>query len=328
MMTVDCERTILIASEAEMLHWLVTRSSFRNGPIYYPEPGFLYKFTEANGIKPTVRKLEMYTYKYPNYNNNRGYRHLHEDYEHPWYSNRGVSSGKEQRQPTSEQATADEAKLQNKLPKKIRETLDSVNLLPLDKLRFMPTRVQEIYGTPYCNVIGSLPDLRKAGVVQGLRTTAVEGCESKEAWTTMPIGVKVVSGLTGSVVLLRLLKRSVTFTQEPIVETMTQTEKSSVLSLLGGTSQTTIEEDEDGDEEPMELDYTDVPFIDHTGEEVSYEEWLELTKFGCMYCKEAIDPENSEHMKWDEKTGEPICELCAEGYGLDEFVPDENKGAN
>lgn len=312
-MPVTCEKTLLIASEAEMLAWLVARSGFKAGPIYYPDPGLFMKFTKEHGIKPVVKKVSLYEPRYgrggyygrggANYS---GWQGGYDDYDddHPWYNGRGRaysaagtgnagdSSGKA---PTSE--TGATTRHSMKLPTKVRKLLDTVALMPEDKLRFTVVGIQHVLGTGFANVIGRLVDLNRPGIIHGMKLLDAEDSLG-QTWTVNPIVPKVLSGYGGSgkaeLLVCALNSKRVTFTTEPL--------PSSALSP--------DEADDTTDEEADELDYTDVPFLDANGDEMTYDQWFAKVQCGCIYCKELPDPEFADDMLWDKETGEPICADC------------------
>jgi hypothetical protein len=306
-MQVGCEKTLLIASEAEMLSWLVARSSFRAGPIYYPEPGQWLKFTKEHGIVPAVKKVSLYAPKYGGYyGKSRGYYggyggygdYWEDDTDHPWYNGRGrayspaesgATGDSKGKAATSE--TGATTRPQVKLPIKARKLLDTVALMPEDKLRFHVVGIQRVLGTGYANVIGRLVDLNRPGIIHGMKLLDTENALG-QTWTVHPIVPKVLSGTGGSrneLLVCNLLTKRVTFTTEP---------------LPSSTSSRDVPTDDD-----VDYDYTDVPFMDMQGTLITYAEWLEKVSCGCKYCREVPDPEFADDMAWD-PSGEPICADC------------------
>jgi predicted glutamine amidotransferase len=238
LMLLKNHKTILLASEAEMLHWLVQRSSFTAGDaIFYPEPGYLLKFTDETGIKPRVTKLTMHTYRtysgggYGGYQGGAWRGHENEGWDgedsygtgETWYQRRdaamhppvnyipreGSNMGKAPSPPVQAGPHICQKSLDRKIPKPLMNTLSELQLDKRDKLRMMVASVQQIPGTRNALVIGRLLDLVGTPTAQiyGLQYEAVQSAQGRETWTVAPNGVKEV-GNGIKVVLVRLLSRS------------------------------------------------------------------------------------------------------------------------
>jgi hypothetical protein len=352
LMKVACENTLLLASEATMLEWLVTRATdFKPGPIYYPEPGQWMKFTPEHGIKPVVKKLEMFVWKgyqgnttsHRRWRGGQSYSGGYDGWDYdedsgvyvgqqrgvpPWYNDRVAGTGvtvigpKEERSMLpKEPASTEAAKMQEKLPATIKRTLKLVGLDPLDRLRFRVTRVAEVPGTVYANITGALVDLRRTGVIQGLRYDHTKDAES-EMWTVLPVGVKH-SGMVGvgELVLCRLLRRTSEFRNDPPPSSTSSSDGTDgTTSLLEQALDSMVEEDL-SEEDDIPFDFTAWEYFDEKGYEITYETWCERVKHGCQICSEPIRPDTE--FDWDDVTGQPICSDCVE-----EFETHTNRGTN
>jgi hypothetical protein len=324
-------KTILMASEAEMLWWLTERSSFTpGGEIYYPEPGYHLKFTPDGGIKPSVTKLTMHSWR--GFHGGGGRRPAWDDdyegYRDNWYARSGMGGRRDEgsavmegpnmgkaptRPPVLEGPHINKDALNRRVPKPLAATLETLNLLPLDKLRMEVTYVQPVHGTSHAVVIGNLVDLGRpprTAHVYGLNYEAVKGAETrKETWTVAPNGVKAVSQYV-QIVLVRLLARTAS-------TRLTETPPFSPLSQDTPAASSTEEAPEVEDLwEAMTPDeqlkwLMDQTYLDQNGNEVTYSTWLTLTEGGCCYCKESIEPEFAEEMTWDIDTKLPVCPECS-----------------
>ena len=319
-MLAGCEKTLLMASEAEMLAWLVRRNNdFKPGEIYYPEPGQWLKFTSENGIKPHVTKVDLYTHRtYSGGGYGYGSGWSDTDWEEwaggyrgnptqtsgttepPWYQQykreKGLGESEAPRTTTADVSSALARKLQDKLPGVIRGTLKEVGLEPLDKLRFKVGSVHPIPGTKYGNVYGHLLDVNRMGVVQGLVYDAVkEAPRQQEIWTVLPVGVKAMDGTSVGMLLTRLLRRSAEWFTAPPPSSTSCSDDGTDCSEPDGMEDEGIEE---------------IQFIDEGGNEITFDKWSELVKHGCCYCGSDIGLEDAIEMEWDRVTGQPVCPEC------------------
>lgn len=304
LMPVSCEKTILIASEAEMLWWLVKRSTdFRAGPIFYPEPGHWMKFVPDQGITPIVKQVELYTPKWGRRGYGRGYGgwggYDDDDYG-AYYGQVGASSLPKAQAVGPKEPDAPRPPA---LPKVLASTLTDVQLLPTDKLRFLPTTVAPIYGTKYANVIGRCVDLNKTGVIQGLVWEAVAKCaENGEMWTVYPVASKATEG-TGNVLILRLSRRTVTHRTDPVPSSTSSS-----------------------DEKKNESGYTNDNLYQYLGPDLTMlnkSQWDELVADGCAVCGCVIEDHMAEELEWDTDDAKPICPEC-----VMEMMEDEVPGAS
>lgn len=310
-------KTLLIASEAEMLWWLTNRSAFTPAEeIYYPESGYWLKFTEEGGIKPEVKKLEMHTGGWGG-KRYAGWGGYGDDYydDATWYSRTGMSGrrgegsnmGKVER-PKLDGPHIQQSALNKKVPKPLASTLDLVGLQRLDKLRMRVVTVLPVHGTKYAVVTGRLIDLDDmlTASVYGLMYDAVKDAQGRETWTVAPNGVKMAAGGT-RIVLARLLARTSTSRQEAA------TAPSSTSSQGEDCSTNPSEEkpwDELTDSEKAAL-LVDEKYYDADGKVISFDEWAALVGKGCTACGQVIDPLDAEEMVWELGTGAPICPECA-----------------
>lgn len=319
LMALKYQNTVLMASEAEMLWWLVKRSNFTAGDVYYPEPGYHLKFMPDEGIKPRVVKLEQYRWTYAGSGyggggNYTGYPYDDEDRwtperAHAWHQRtyggrdgEGSNTGKDQRPMLGVPVIAQSA-LNRKLPKGLTKTLESVNLQRLDKLRMAVVSVLPVYGTPHAVVIGRLLDLPgvPTGQIYGLTYEAIKSSAHNETWTVAPSGVKVV-GAGVRIVLCRMLARTVAQT-----ETVPSSPSSQTSSQTSSTEEKAWR-DMTPEERAAELDKE--AYYDADGDVVSRLEWLRAVEDGCSECGHELEPEYADDMVWDMATKKPICPEC------------------
>ena len=134
-----CEDTILIASEAEMLHWLAKRNNFNIGGIVFPNPGQLLKFLP--GAKaPEVREVPLYV---PRYNYGRSHSYS-------GWSSEGRSSSASSSWKNNKQAIV------AKLPKQAEDALLQYDLKPDGQFKFIPMKVNQVYGRNFAVVSGTV----------------------------------------------------------------------------------------------------------------------------------------------------------------------------
>ena len=314
-MPVKCEKTILIASEAEMLTWLVRRNNdFREGPVFFPQEGQWMKFVPDQGLTPIVKKVELNkAYDYSGWGGGYGrsggrrawsnnYHAWDDDYDGPNYARSG---GYQRPKAGPVQPKEPDAPKPPMLPKVLGQTLDEAALMHGDKIRFAPTSVVPVYGTKYANVIGRCVDLNRMGVVQGLVLECVDDCIAKqEMWTVNPIAMKATDA--GSVLLLKLSKRSVTHTTEP-VPSWTSSQGGATGSTDGGVYE----------------------YFGPGNVLLTKEQWRELVACGCSMCGQVIDDETAEEVEWDLDDNKPICPECVlemidDAPGHNDYDDEEN----
>ena len=325
-------KTILIASEAEMLWWLTQRSTFTPGEnIYFPQPGHLMQFLPDQGIKPKITKLDMYT----GWIRSGGRYSEGWDNDGPWARGGGYNStrlvnldqtrtegpntGKGPRPPQQEGPMINTAALNRKLPRTITRTLETANLMALDKLRMAVDMVTPVHGTTSCVVRGRLVDLEppRLANIYGLMYEAVKGAEREETWTVAPIGLKAV-GAQQEVVLARLLARSSVPPRagSPPVNLLAAPSSTS-LAVGSDDGSTDDEEGEDYDtiwdamsKEEQERMLEEETYFSPDGEEITLSQWRDAVLGGCMICHKEIDPYDAPEMFWDTETKLPLCAEC------------------
>jgi hypothetical protein len=305
--------TLLMASEAEMLWWLTSRSSFTPaGDVYYPEPGQWMRFMPGTH-KPIVKKLTMHTWA-----GSYGRQWDEGDYG-VWYGHRshgGRRDPKEASHPTYPRPTTpttsgttpliNESALNKKIPKTLAKTLADVKMDVKDQLRFRVHAVDRVLGTDYATVRGRLVDVPLLPFCQvyGLSYAAVKDAGTKdggEMWTVAPCGMKDVGGSLRPVVLARLLSRSskslpVPWTATPPSSTSSQQEPKS------GSTESVA---------PLNLTPHNGRYIGPLGDVLHPDDWMALTEKGCTLCHEPFSPEFPDEVWWTEKAHEPVCEACA-----------------
>lgn len=360
LMLLKYHKTIVLASEAEMLHWLVERSAFTAGDaIYYPEPGYHLKFTPEGGIKPHVAKLEMHKFKTYSYGSGGGtgmgygrqWDNEEWDGSDTWYSRRdsamghpvvtinghkveGPNMGKAPSPPSQEGPHICQKSLNKAVPKPLANTLKEIGLDKLDKLRMVVANVNPVLGTPHCVVVGRLVDLPTTPTAQiyGLLYEPVRTAMGRETWTVAPNGVKVV-GAGVKVVLARLLARSsvsrLGVQTTPPNSTATAPSSAS-LEISPPESSTSEDVDNDSAEDLLWESMSDAEkqkyleketYYDPMGNIITFQTFLDLTAGGCSLCREAIEPEDAAEMVWDGETKLPVCGECRYELEDDENIP-------
>jgi hypothetical protein len=318
LMRAKCERTILIASEADMLVWLARRNHFKVGEVYYPNPGQYLKFMPDSKLEPIVTKVDLFSWasRSTGYSG-RAYRRGEAGDSDYWLNDggwkpgtgatgEGSNMGKEEAATKELPQDAKKAlSKQSRLPRTLKKHLRAMNLEPLDKLRFRVTGFTRVHGTKYANVMGDLVDLSRQGILLGLPANdVVRAPLDKEVWTVAPIAER--KGPGGAALLVRLVSRSVNFKTETTPPSSTSSEEA--------TSSTS-------EEEPTEGMYELKQFTDWDRKTIHYHEWLRITAGGCVYCKDDLNPDDSDFILWDSTTKQPICPSCA-----DELTQYEEKG--
>jgi len=343
LMPLKYHKTILMASEAEMLYWLVRRSAFTGGDIYYPEAGTHLKFLPEAGLKPVATKLDMYKWTYSGSSYGSGYgggygkRGFDDDDYSPWQggddddvpftpkspATEGSNMGKAER-PILEAPKIASSALNKKVPKGLSKTLQQEGLVHLDKLRMRVQAVTQVHGTNHAIVIGRLIDLDRplTAHIYGLMYDAVKGAcgREPETWTVAPNGVKML-GQT-SVVLCRLLSRSakVLSTTRTDPSSTSSPELSPVSSIKPGDELW----DALTDAERVRWFESQV-YRDSMGNVVPYRTWLVDVSQGCVYCRREIVPEDALDIQWDSASRGAICPECVEEFTQDDPVGNNNE---
>lgn len=310
-----CERTLLIASEAEMLGWLARRNNFKIGDIFYPQAGHYLKFMPDGGVDPIATKVDLYSWGRSR--TGGGHRGAGYYYDADWWDSQidkntqadttkeGPNMGKGRRaarQTTQDRPPAEWKKAmarQANLPKLLKRQLRMINLDPLDKLRFRVDSLVPIHGSRYVNVTGALVDINRVGMIAGLDGTVMPKDVTGETWTVAPIAER--RGLGGNVLLARLLSRSANFKNED----QTQTAPSSTSSPTQGSGYTDPAMSEGDDL------FEDKEFYDWDNNVVPYDKWLALTQGGCLFCKNLINPLDAPEITWDQETKRAVCPSCS-----------------
>jgi hypothetical protein len=301
-------KTLLIASEAEMLWWLAKRSSFSHSDkMYYPVAGHLLTFTEDKGIEPTTRKIETKGWSYGS-GRRSSWSYDDADYyvDPRWRDSRPPGVAPKGEGPNMGKAglsgpVIQQAALYRAIPKPLSKTLGQVGLDVLDKLRMNVVAVQPVHGTKGAVVVGRLIDLPnlQTAHVYGMDYEAVLEAVGHETWTVAPNGVRVTEG-GRKVIVARLLARTAT--------TSEATPPYSQLSLESQSGSTDAEDVECDDNEGR--DYGPVSFTDPDGNFITLLDWCILAQGGCSVCGTEIGPEDADDIAWDVTTKLPICPDC------------------
>lgn len=349
MMQLKFQNTIMLASEAEMLYWLVKRSTFTGGDIYYPTQGQHLKFLPDQGIKPVVTKLATYKWTYSGtpysargaaygreWDNNDAWdengEFLPYDYEEsgrrraaagPIHTE-GPNTGKADR-PALEIPKVARSALNRKIPKVLTQTLEHMGLMHLDKLRMTVIAVTPVYGTKHAIVIGRLLDLPRTPTarIYGLTYEAIKGAVGKETWTVAPVGVLAMDRTRA--VLCRLLSRTASV---KVTDPLPRSEASS--PTLSPPSSTDVSAGvQPGDVEWDLLTSSEKERIlsaqlykDAAGRSVTITTWRHIVGKGCCYCAEVPNAAEAEWCGWDTVTGEVICAKCMDDLHASSLVPD------
>lgn len=271
------EDTVLIASEAEMLHWLARRNNFGEGPIVYPKPGELLKF-KAGSLVPEVTSIPFFV---PRIQRGGGNWTNGSD---GWPRRAGASreGGTTTRSPPWSHAVRVPEELELRL---IEQDLDTET-----EVMFEPTKVDAVPGLVSAYVEGwaTHPDsgVTMKAVMFGLSYNAVSSAvKDKEAWTCIPIGLRMDEDGT-PVVVLRLKSKSWIIKAPP-------RGKLQLANRMGGTK-------------PGE--YIQGP----RDEWLPVHEWLRLTSTGCVQCGGTLMADEWEDIAWVEGGTQPLCPGCVE----------------
>ena len=265
-----CEDTVLLASEAEMLHWLAKRNNFHGGTIAYPKPGELLTFRPGSTI-PEVQSVPLYV---PSYNSRRSAG---------WYG--GGSQGSAPRRTNPLPPWSGSA-APTKVPEESELMLLEHDLDAETDCLFIPSLVTPVAGLPTALVSGNIihPDggMLLPAVVMHCLYSAVENCkDNAERWTVRPVAVRGLDKGADPMIVARLVNRTY----------YSGTANVSALDRRGGLK--------GGEYVPAAH-----------GEWVPVDEWIKATADGCYQCGDRLMADEAEICGWVNNGSRCICPGC------------------
>lgn len=271
-----CEDTVLIASEAEMLHWLAKRNNFAEGTIVYPKPGELLTF-HPDSLVPEVVSVPLHV---PTERPASGYGR--------GWSTAGTTNWRRNSAPWE----GKDDKLAP-LPKVAEEQLMELDIDGNVHHAFIPTKATEVLGLKYGVVSGFLTTDTGAmpAVVHGVLFDAVKtAAKNEEVWTVRPIAVKSVREKDEDVpvVVCRLVRRE---WREATKKEKDAKRQTNFASRLGSRT-------------PHE--YVPGPH----DEWIPVHEWIANTADGCVQCGVTLCADDAEDIEWVQGKSRAMCPGC------------------
>lgn len=272
------QRTIYIASEAEMLHWLCARIKIARGPIYQPKPGVWMKFKDGS-LLPECKQVEMYT---PTYSYHGWGETHYPKADRPTTTTSGAT--------TTSGGTEDWNKVMlggrmRPVPQTAQVMLLDMDLEITDRLSFQPENFASVWGTNMgvvtgpCTLYGD-SRLPMKGVVYGVKKDEWENGKHLH-WLSRPIAVKRTKDGEYMVIL-----KVVSSFPAP--------------SLKPSSAQLPVVYEQD----------RNCPYPGPGGRSLTQQAWLVATSRGCVQCGDPILSEDAQEVEWVNNGQDPMCPRC------------------
>ena len=273
MMWATCEDTILIASEAEMLHWLAKRNNFGMSKVVFPKANELLKF-EPGSTVPAVTVVPFFVAP-----------RIHST---AWSSTTRTGTAGSSTSTTSRLPWKD-SKTWPKVPEDMELALMEHELDADMELRFIPSKIQQVLGRERAVVSGMLfhPEGDPYNtVIHGLSFNAIkDAMEKQETWTVRPVGVQYLENDTplmiGKLVSRAYYPNAATPAKRPTIPRLSNR---GIHEYVPGPG----------------------------GEWIPVHDWLSHTADGCCQCGADINADEAEEVQWVSNYTEPMCPACIE----------------
>jgi len=282
-MGVECESTVLLASEAEMLYWLAQRNNFKVGKIAQPDPGVLLTWRPGE-IVPEMRKLEI---------RERGERMARHYGQHTGWSRPPVvvtGPASTTGSPVMEGSNMGKAPA---VSDAMELELMALNIDSTTELTLMPTKIKPVHGKRTALVSGPvwLPDgTALTGLLSGLDYNSVKDTKPEaEGWTVKAYAVMITQA-KDTILRVHLVNRNVS--TRPAATTGSRSFSRGSLPRLGSRG---------WDE------WVPGPDVEY----LSMTDWMRETSSGCFQCGIECCADDAEKMSWA-GVGRPVCRECTD----------------
>lgn len=273
----SCERTVLFASEADMLWWLAGRNNFARSPIHQLDPYVLLEFKPGE-VNPLMSRFNGFVSRY----------------QQPSYGGTGGNALAVLPAPTRPSAGApattvsgtatikgEQVGITCNSTKTGTKQLDKFGFKPEDTMKFV---VADVHPTTdkYCLVNGWVYYMREGrmcnmqGIVYGV-TNEFAAVNKTGDWMVRPIGVRYLEKNGGTYPAL-------------------------ILRLLGAKPQ-------------EEARQREIPLYEGPRKQwLTAADWLIATSGGCCECKNALTLEDAEDILWVADGAQPLCGQCVDDW--------------
>lgn len=282
---VSGERTLLIGSESDMVHWLAKRNKMVIEEMATPAPGQWLKF-EHGSITPQIKEVDMYEDEWEYYG---GGGHSGYEVRYPQATKKPTVRPKStyQKPAPSNQVTVCGRK--QDIPEMLQDMLLDSGIIVEDRFVFTPCR--KVPAGNKSTVSGYLDTFNgMTSIVYGVPNKLLDNGAYDRRWIVRPIGIKVLDEKE-TAVICRLV--------------CTDAASARGTELLAHMKPEKPAPWEDDDGEP------DVNTFE-ASEEMTQANYLASISGGCIQCGIALDPDEEDDFIWVNQGHDPLCPSCGD----------------
>lgn len=266
------ERTLLIGSEADMIHWLAKRNKLRIEEMATPAPGQWLKFDHGS-ITPQIKEVDLYEDDWEYYGGGGGYAVRRSSPTNLTPTSRSTYKAPA---PTNQVTVCGRKR---DIPEELQDMLLDAGIVVEDRFVFTPCR--KVPSGEKSVVSGYLDTFNgMTAIVYGVPNKLLEHGAFDRRWIVRPIGIKVLDEKETAVICR-------------LCATDAQSPRSN--ELLAHMKP----------EKPA-------PWEDTASEEMTQEQFLGAIAGGCIQCGRALDPDEEDDLIWVNQGHDPLCPTCAE----------------
>jgi len=296
--SVQGQDTIFIASEPEMMHWLLARNKLTIKTLAYPKPGQILTFQHGT-LVPEISEVDLYSathyYTY-GYGYDRGTKG--KDYSKSWPTREEPDPVGKPLTSVTPHPSSNTIKIGGKkqqVPVRAQELMLEHDFLVEDRYTFSPN-YSMLGQNGRLALVGKLRETGGEAVIYGLAKRFVEGDRTKRDWVVRPITSKALC--TGSPLIVCKVctthapSNEIPF-DKPVVNLLPAPKESHDPVMVPGPHGVWIPEEE---------------FMDKAGK-------------GCVQCAGNIYASDADEVIWVNGDLDPLCPRCAA-----DFYYGENRG--